>query len=128
MIVDAFLEESRDLTQQSQDREQIKLLFSRMDSLSFSYKRVYKIHGLRGLQSLQRLKLDNNNISKIENLDKLENLRSLDLSFNFIEKIENLGNLHLLEDLSLFHNRISQVDQTEVEPLRNLNSLSLGHN
>jgi hypothetical protein len=45
-----------------------------------------------------------------------------------IENIENLTNLIHLEDLSLFHNRIVQVDREELEPLRNLNSLSLGYN
>mgnify|MGYP000333130908 CR=1 FL=1 len=74
------------------------------------------------------MKLDNNQIEKIENLDKLTNLKSLDLSFNKITNVENLKNLTFLEDLSLFHNSITLIEREEIEPLTNLNFLSLGNN
>ena len=108
-----------------------------------------------GLDSLVKLKLDNNKIWKIQNLDHLVNLqwlgapparsrarataapktscapcadplRCADLSFNNIEKIEGLSTLTKLTDLSLFNNLISELEG--LEALQELSALSLGNN
>lgn len=81
MIVDAYLS-SLEGQGEPEDPASIRKKFNLITSLTFSYKQIYKIHGLRGLEGLQVLKLDNNLIKKIENLSELKALRSLDLSFN----------------------------------------------
>ena len=75
--------------------------------LQLSYKNIWIIDNLKGMEKLQKLQLDNNIIQKIENLDHLVNLTWLDLSFNQIEKIEGLTKLTKITDLSLYANCIT---------------------
>lgn len=100
--------------------------FKEVQCLAFSFKSLAKIDNLRGLDSLTKLHLDNNQITKIENLAHLANLTCLDLSFNKITVIEGLQKLTKLTDLSLFNNQISKIDT--LDTLSQLKVLSLGNN
>ncbi len=42
-----------------------------VEVLRFSFNSLAKISGLRGLENLTKLQLDNNRITKIANLDRL---------------------------------------------------------
>ena len=53
-----------------------------LEHLALSYKNVWIIDNLKGMEKLQKLQLDNNIIQVIQNLDHLVNLKWLDLSFN----------------------------------------------
>lgn len=97
-----------------------------VESLSLSFKRIYRIENLIGFESLVKLCLDNNYIEEISNLSHLKSLRWLDLSFNKIKKIQGLENLTQLEDLSLYSNKISVVEG--LDKCGNLQCLSLGNN
>jgi oligoribonuclease (3'-5' exoribonuclease) len=100
--------------------------FHAVTFLSFSYKDILRINNLVGLDSLVKLKLDNNKIFKLEHIDQLVHLQWLDLSFNNIEKIEGLENLTQLTDLSLFNNIISELEG--LDTLQQLSALSVGNN
>lgn len=78
--------------------------------LSLSYKNIWIIDNLKGMEKLQKLQLDNNIIQHIQNLDHLVNLTWLDLSFNQIEKIQGLDTLTKLTDLSLYDNCIKKIE------------------
>ena len=90
------------------------------------YIDIVEISHLEGLDRLQKLQLDNNQIKKIENLGHLTNLEWLDLSFNRITKIEGLDELIQLTDLSLYCNKITTLEG--MDNLHNLNFLSIGKN
>ena len=94
--------------------------------LQLSYKNIWIIDNLKGMEKLQKLQLDNNIIQKIENLDNLVNLTWLDLSFNQIEKIDGLSQLTKLTDLSLYDNQIKKIEG--LDTLSQLKVLSFGKN
>lgn len=97
-----------------------------VESLSLSFKKIFRIENLIGFESLVKLCLDNNFIEEIANLGHLRSLRWLDLSFNKIKRIQGLENLVQLEDLSLYSNKVSVVEG--LEKCVNLQCLSLGNN
>jgi hypothetical protein len=97
-----------------------------VESISLSFKRIYRIENLIGFESLVKLCLDNNSIEEIANLGHLKSLKWLDLSFNKIKKIQGLENLIHLEDLSLYCNKISVVEG--LDKCVKLQCLSLGNN
>lgn len=94
--------------------------------LQLSYKNIWKIDNLKGMEKLQKLQLDNNIIQEIQNLDHLVNLTWLDLSFNQILKIKGLEKLTQLTDLSLYDNNISKIEG--LETLTKLSVFSFGRN
>lgn len=94
--------------------------------LSLSYKNIWIIDNLKGMEKLQKLQLDNNIIQHIQNLDHLVNLTWLDLSFNQIEKIQGLDTLTKLTDLSLYDNCIKKIEG--LDKLCQLKVLSFGKN
>lgn len=96
--------------------------FSVLRILCLSYGNILKIQNLQGLYQLEKLYLDNNQITDIEGLDHLEKLRWLDLSFNCIESIKNLDKLKQLTDLSLYSNDIKKVEN--LKELQKLDVLS----
>lgn len=102
---------------------------------------IMHINNLQGLDSLERLQLDNNLIAKIENIEMLVNIRWLgnpspldqlnykfceDLSFNVITEITGLDTLRKLEDLSLYSNKITKLQG--LDNCTKLNVLSIGRN
>lgn len=97
---------------------------SEVKEVTLSFKNIFTVGNLLGLEKLVKLQLDNNIIEKIENLEHLVSLEWLDLSFNNISKIENLDKLVNLTDLSLFNNRIKTIENLEC--LTKINVLSLG--
>lgn len=127
MIITSYIENLREKKSETEKRD-LRKKFKTFQKLIFSYKNIYKIQGLRGLEKLQVLKLDNNLISKIENLSELKNLKSLDLSFNKIKKIQNLESLENLTDLSLYHNLIENIKYSDLKGLKKLSLISLSHN
>ncbi len=70
MIIQSYNENNPE-KKVSSEKDEIKKQFKNFKSLIFSYKNIYKIQGLRGLENLEVLKLDNNLITKIENLKEL---------------------------------------------------------
>ncbi|KAJ9530206.1 hypothetical protein QJQ45_023471, partial [Haematococcus lacustris] len=108
------------------DEKRRNMHFKDIECLAFSFRGLARIDNLKGLHSLTKLQLDNNQIAKIENLDHLTNLTWLDLSFNKITKIQGLDHLTKLVDLSLFNNQITELEN--LDKLVNLNVLSLGNN
>ena len=127
MIISSYIENLKEKKSETEKRN-LRKKFKTFQKLIFSYKNIYKIQGLRGLEKLEILKLDNNLISKIENLSELKNLKSLDLSFNKIKKIENLEKLENLTDLSLYHNLIEEINYSDLKGLKKLSLISVSHN
>ena len=125
---DELIRYSRPREEMKNDKEGQELDFKTIMKLIFSYKQLYKIQSLRGLDNLRELKLDNNKITKIEGLETLYNLEKLDLSFNLITKIENLDKLENLRDLSLFNNQIERVEFSNFSKLKKITLISLANN
>ena len=94
--------------------------------LSLSYKNIWIIDNLMGMEKLQKLQLDNNIIEDIQNLGHLVNLTWLDLSFNQIKNIKGLDTLTKLTDLSLYDNCIEKIEG--LDKLTELKVLSFGKN
>ena len=78
------------------------------------------------LKDLTYLNMTNNQISKIEGLDNKSSLYSLNLTSNRIEKIEGLDNLTNLVNLSLTNNRIKDI--TPISKVSTLKYLDLKQN
>ncbi|DAZ96093.1 TPA: hypothetical protein N0F65_000641 [Lagenidium giganteum] len=100
--------------------------FIKLQTLSLSFKNVFKIDNLETLRNLVKLQLDNNVIQEIEGIGHLVQLEWLDLSFNNISNIKGLDTLVNLTDLSLYNNCISKLEN--LEALRKLQVLSVGNN
>ncbi|CAD8181051.1 unnamed protein product [Paramecium pentaurelia] len=103
-----------------------QIMLNSLRVMSLSFKNIWKIENLQGLERLEKLQLDNNIIQKIENLDHLVNLHWLDLSFNLIKEIEGLDKLVNLKDLSMFNNQLTSVGG--LDNCKSLNVLSIGNN
>ena len=75
--------------------------------------------------SLVDLSLACNDITTIKNLDALVNLKRLDLSYNKINRIDGLDNTILLEWLDLKGNLINDINNIiDLSPLQSLKSIS----
>ncbi|MHA1150578.1 MAG: leucine-rich repeat domain-containing protein [Promethearchaeota archaeon] len=79
---------------------------------------IVDIKGLENLKNLEILSLHINNIKEIQGLNNLKNLKKLYLQVNLIERINNLDTLKNLEVLDLSFNKI-----TEIEGLTRLKKL-----
>jgi Leucine-rich repeat (LRR) protein len=77
--------------------------------INLSFKNITQILNISGLQSLEELRLDNNQITEITCLDGLTNLRTLWLFYNQITEIKGLDKLCKLQDLRLFNNNIKDI-------------------
>ena len=97
-------------------------------SLKLSFCSLVSISHLAPLDSLRRLRLDNNLIARIEGLSHLQGLQWLDLSFNQIATVEGLDTLCDLRDLSLYSNQISELTPSSLSGCRKLSILSIGRN
>ena len=95
-------------------------------TLRLSFKNIWRIDNLAGLERLTKLCLDNNIIETVVNLGHLVNLRWLDLSFNNIKEISGMENLVNLEDLTLYNNEISTLQG--LDNCVKLDCISIGNN
>ena len=112
--------------QDKDDPEELVASIPESTQLILSFRNIAFVENLIGFLNLQKLCLDNNELTEIKNLSHLINLTWLDLSFNRISKIEGLDQLHHLEDLSLYSNQIQSV--TGLNGCPKLKCLSLGKN
>jgi Leucine-rich repeat (LRR) protein len=98
----------------------------RTTEINLNFKSICKIVEIKGLKSLQILRLSNNMIAKIEGLDSLTSLQILTLSNNQITKIEGLDSLTSLQILYLNNNQITQIGG--LDSLASLQILELNNN
>jgi len=117
----------------------------RNSGITGSYKKIYEILFIRGLETikrtfklkynldelynLQELNLSFNQIRKIpKEIGQLQNLQELYLSGNIIKEIpKEIGRLNKLQILKLTSNQIKEIPK-EIGQLQNLKELSLGSN
>ncbi len=97
-----------------------------LERLYLENNQLTKIEGLEKLSNLSTLWLENNQLTKIEGLDKLSNLSELLLYNNQLTKIEGLENLSKLSSLWLQNNKLAKIEG--LEKLGNLSSLELVDN
>ncbi|KAM3144044.1 hypothetical protein pb186bvf_003808 [Paramecium bursaria] len=98
------------------------VLLQQLRQLTLSFKNIWKIENLQGLEKLEKLQLDNNIIQKIENIGHLVHLQWLDLSFNAIAEIQGLDTL-------ILHYSITQITTLKgLDNCRKLNVFSIGNN
>ena len=81
---------------------------------------------LLNLTNLERLELDNNNLTSLEGIENLTNLKWLDLSNNKLTSLEGIKNLTNLEVLKLSNNKLTSLKG--IENLTNLEVLGLQNN
>ena len=87
---------------------------------------ITDLTGIENLKGLQKLNLNNNQISNITALQGLTNLTSIYLSGNLISDITSLQGLTNLTFLDLDNNKI--IDTTALQGLNNLTELHLSGN
>ena len=97
-----------------------------LEKLTLQNLNITDMSRIGELKDLTYLNMTNNQISKIEGLDNKSSLYSLNLTSNRIEKIEGLDNLTNLVNLSLTNNRIKDI--TPISKVSTLKYLDLKQN
>jgi len=97
-----------------------------LDLSDMNIKDISEIKGLKSLDNLQALRLDDNRITEIKGLESLANLQELGLIDNQITEIKGLESLANLQELSLNDNQITEIKG--LESLANLKYLDLSSN
>ena len=95
-------------------------------SLNLNDNRIEKIHNLNKLANLEKLHLNNNQLTEISGLESLINLKVLSLGSNKIKEIKNISHLVNLEDLFIEGNRIKKIEG--LNAFQNLRRLNLSYN
>lgn len=98
----------------------------KIEELYLQDNQILEIKGLENLQCLKILSLKSNFIEEIKGLENQFNLKTLYLHSNKIKEIKNLESLHNLNALFLNNNQISKI--SDLENLTNLKTLSLNDN
>ena len=118
-----FTEESKDtysILGKAQD-------LSDTENFKFSVKRGMKsLKGIEYATNLEKLKVNENEISDLSPLKDLKNLKYLELQRNRITDVSPLANLKNLEFLKLYNNIIENVEP--LKDLTNLTGLDLHNN
>ena len=97
-----------------------------LEKLTLQNLNITDMNRIGELKDLTYLNMTHNQISKIEGLDNKSSLYSLNLTSNRIEKIEGLDNLTNLVNLSLTNNRIKDI--TPISKVSTLKYLDLKQN
>jgi len=100
--------------------------FKKLQTVSLCGQGISQIEGLSGLQQLEKLWLNDNEITKIKGISKCVNLKCLYITGNKISKIEGLDKLKKIEVLWLAENNISVIQG--IKNLTQLKDLNLAGN
>ena len=95
-------------------------------SSTFNNRYRVEIDGYIVWSNVEKLDLQNRNISDISNIAQLRNLKELNLGYNNITDISPLQYLYKLEKLDLYVNNISDI--SPINSLINLSHLNIGYN
>jgi protein phosphatase 1 regulatory subunit 7 len=93
--------------------------------LSIQSNRIRQISGLDELVHLEELYISHNALSSLEGLEKVRGLRVLDISNNQVASVKGLGHLEDLEELWASYNQIGDFAEVESElkPMAKLNTV-----
>ncbi|MBC2577916.1 hypothetical protein HLB30_05215 [Peptostreptococcus russellii] len=85
----------------------------KLKNLSLEENNIYSVFNIIGIDTLERLDLENNKISNLNGFENLKNLRTLYVYGNNITTLKPLYNLNELEALLAEDNKIKNIDGIE---------------